>query len=88
MVRLLAIPVAAVFAIADSPLGSIEPFFLGYGVLGAMFLLVMLGWLRPRWAFDEAAKREAAKDELIASMAASLKSLSENYDKVLARRRS
>jgi len=44
---------------------QLEPFFLGYGVLGAMFVLVVTGILRPKWASDEAAKREAFKDQVI-----------------------
>ena len=79
--------VAVIAALADDLTGGIEPFFLGYGVLGAMFLLVMLGWLQPKWATDRLLKEIGIKDELIASQAASVKSLADNYERALNPRR-
>lgn len=60
--------------------GQLEPFFLGYGVLGAMFVAVLLGWLRPKWHSDEAAKREAAKDEIIAGLTDALQRLADTKE--------
>jgi hypothetical protein len=62
------------------PFAGAEPFFIGYGVLGVMFLLVMLGWLRPKWASDEAAKREAAKDIIIEKLTDALQRLADKHE--------
>lgn len=67
------------YDLATTPAG-LEPFFLGYGVLGAMFVLVLLGWLRPKWDSDAAAKREAYKDEVILKLTDALQRLADKHE--------
>lgn len=57
-----------------------EPFLLGYGVLGVVVTLLMLGWLTPRWVVDEYRKREAVKDQIITQQAAALDRLADRFD--------
>lgn len=59
---------------------GVEPFFLGYGVLGVVVLLLMLGILVPKWVIDEYRKREAVKDAVIAQQAAALERLADRLD--------
>lgn len=64
---------------------GVEPFFIGYGVLGVMFLLVLLGWVAPKWVVSEYQRRLAKKDETITALTAALTSLADNYDRLLDR---
>lgn len=45
----------------------------GYGVLGVMFVLVMLGILVPKYVLDASVKREADKDRLILELTSAFK---------------
>lgn len=62
------------------PVSSIEPFFLGYGVLGVMFVLVLFGWLRPKWDSDSAKQREAQKDVIIEKLTDALQRLADQLE--------
>lgn len=53
---------------------------LGYGVLGVMFVLVMLGFLAPKWVLDEYRKREAVKDSIIERQATALERLADKFE--------
>jgi len=73
---ILAVGATAAPFLADVTTG-LEPFFLGYGVLGVMFFLVMLGWLVPKWAYDYLKTQVMAKDEIIADLTESLRRLAD-----------
>jgi hypothetical protein len=62
------------------PGGTIEQLF-GYGVLGVMFVLVMLGVLVPKWVVDEYRKREAIKDGIIVGLTEGLKKATEIFER-------
>lgn len=51
---------------------NLEPFFLGYGVLGVMFLLVLFGWIRPKWNLDEWKERVKVQDATIKELSSGL----------------
>lgn len=68
----------------DIPAGSIEQLF-GYGVLGVMFVLIMVGWLTPKWVVDEYRKREAVKDAVIERQAAAMERMADRLDRIEAR---
>lgn len=65
------------FALADTAT-NLEPFFLGYGVLGAVFVLVLLGWLAPKWVVDYLRAQIAVKDVLIDELTDALHRLADN----------
>lgn len=59
---------------------SAEPFLLGYGVLGLVVLLLMLGILIPKWVVDEYRKREVLKDQVIERLSAAIERLADRMD--------
>lgn len=71
------------FLAQTTPPTSLEPFFVGYGVLGVMFLLVLLGWLAPKWVIDEYRRREAVKDDLIKELGNAVERLATAAEKDL-----
>lgn len=60
---------------------SAEPFLLGYGVLGLVVLLLLLGILVPKWVVDEYRKREAMKDATLDRLTAALEKLADREDR-------
>jgi len=59
---------------------SVEPFLLGYGVLGLMFLLTLLGFLVPKWVIDEYRKREVLKDATIERLTVAIERLADKWE--------
>lgn len=59
---------------------SAEPFLLGYGVLGLVVVLLMLGVLIPKWVVDEYRKREALKDQVIERLSAAIERLADRME--------
>lgn len=75
--------VVATHLAAAELLPGVEPFLLGYGVLGAMFVLVMIGYLSPKWVVDDLRTRLAAKDAIIERQATALERLADRQDDML-----
>lgn len=67
------------------PSGSIEQLF-GYGVLGVMFVLVLLGWIVPKWVVDEYRKRETVKDAIIERLTSAIETLADQAERDERRR--
>lgn len=66
------------------PAGAEQLF--GYGVLGVMFVLMLLGWIVPKWAIDEYRKREAVKDAVIERLTSALETLADKAERDERRR--
>ena len=54
--------------------------FIGLGVAGAVTVLLMLGWLIPKWVVDEYRKREATKDKIIEKLTDALQRLADKAE--------
>lgn len=52
----------------------------GYGVLGVMFVLVMLGYLVPKWVVDEYRKRESFKDGINERLTVAIEKLADRLE--------
>lgn len=61
------------------PPEAIERLF-GYGVLGLVFVLLLLGWLAPKWVRDEDKKREAVKDAIIERLTVAIERLADRAE--------
>lgn len=56
------------------PPGAIEDLF-DRGLLGLLFVLILLGFLVPKWVVDEYRKREGVKDAVIERLTAAIEIL-------------
>lgn len=64
---------------ATTPTGSIEQLF-GYGVLGVWMVLMLLGWLAPKWVLDEYRTREKFLNDIIERQAAAIERLADKIE--------
>jgi hypothetical protein len=66
-------------------LAAIDPViegFLDRGVIGLVFVAVLIGWLAPKWVLDEYRKRESVKDELILKLTDRLDAIADTLEDI------
>ncbi len=66
-------------------LAAIDPViegFLDRGVIGLVFVAVLIGWLAPKWVLEEYRKRESVKDELILKLTDRLDAIADTLEDI------